>query len=178
MRRRQPGPWLSLPAIWSVNRASSRRRKTYQNEDPAPAPLPHNTGHVSNPLCKRGSASSLLHIIQVGGAHVGQDAAKGPREGGSTEEQRDAELPFPSLVPHREVVHDAGEKTGLGNAQEKAGNKESRQVLDDTHERSDDSPRDGQRWEPEPRSCPLEDNVAGNLRGSSSAYRRLSDGKG
>lgn len=131
------------------------QRQPFAHTTPAICPIPCTVEHQHS--------SALFMVPARGCAYIGQDASKGAREGGSAKEERDTELPLPSLVPHREVVHDAGEETRLGDTEKKTGNKEARQILDYAHECGNDPPQNGQGRQPESRSCPLENDVAGNL---------------
>lgn len=98
-----------------------------------------------------------------GAAYISQNTTKRTSEGGSTEEQRDSELSLPSLVPHGEIVDDTRKESGLSDTEEEAGHKEACEVLDHSHQSSNNAPQNGQRGQPEPRRSSLEDDVAGNL---------------
>ena len=64
-------------------------------------------------------------------------------KGGSGEEESDAIMLFVSLVPHAHIKHDAREETALCNAEKEADGEESREVLGDSHQGTNDTPREG-----------------------------------
>ena len=111
----------------------------------------------------RDTEGTWRRCLEVGATNISQDATKRPSQGSGTEEQRDAELSLTPLVPHGEIVNNAGEKSGLCNTEEKAGGKESTEVLNHAHEGCNDAPKNCQRRQPKARSRPLENDVAGNL---------------
>lgn len=71
---------------------------------------------------------------------VCQDSAKGSRERRAAEEERDAILALPPLIPHGKVVDHAGEQPGLGDTEEESRNKEAGEIVYDPHQGRDDSP--------------------------------------
>ena len=68
-----------------------------------------------------------------------------------------------SLVPHAEIEHDSGEEPTFCDAQEEAGDEESRETLSETHEGANDPPREGDSRKPKPWSREFEDKIAWDL---------------
>lgn len=91
-----------------------------QDEDPSPAPLAADTAHFAD-----------------GG---GEQTTEGARDGGGGEENGGADAELVSLVPAREVVIDAGEEAGLGQAEEPACGHHAGEAVGQAHGDHDDAP--------------------------------------
>ncbi|GJD04251.1 hypothetical protein ColKHC_13076 [Colletotrichum higginsianum] len=113
------------------------------DEDPSPA----------------GLAADAVH----GGDGGGEQAAEGAGEGGGGEEDGGTDADLGALVPAREVIVDAGEEAGLGDAEEPAGGEQAGEVGAEAHERHDGAPGDDDAGEEEARRQALEQGVGGGL---------------
>lgn len=69
-----------------------------------------------------------------------QNTTKGTCERSETEEEGDAILALATLVPHGEIIHDAGKETALCHTQEESSDKKSGQIADDAEQSGDDTP--------------------------------------
>ena len=70
---------------------------------------------------------------------------------------------FLTLVPHGKVEDDTGKETAFRHTKEESGDEKAGEVLSDAEEGGDNTPCDGQSWQPELWACALEDDVAGDL---------------
>ena len=52
------------------------------------------------------------------------------------------------LIPHRKIEHDTREQTTLCDTQEEPRGQEPSIILNNAHERRDDTPDERERWEP------------------------------
>ena len=73
---------------------------------------------------------------------IGEQATECSSQRSAAEEEGDSELPLTALIPHREVVDNTREESTFGNAKEKPRNEKAGEIVDDTHQRSDNSPCD------------------------------------
>ena len=94
-----------------------------------------------------------------------QQATEGTGDTGGAEEHGLAELDLLPLVPVRQVVGDAREQPGLGDAQENARREEALKVLDNSHEGHHNAPRHHDGGQPDGRADLFEHEVARNLEG-------------
>ena len=83
--------------------------ETYDNEDPAPAFVPSDTIHEPNSIC--------------------EDSTKCTCKRRSGEKERNAEVGFCSLVPHRKIEHNSREESTFSDTEEESSNHESRIAL-------------------------------------------------
>ena len=70
---------------------------------------------------------------------------------------------FISLVPHAQIEYGSREEPTFCHTQKKAGDKESGETLSETHEGTNDAPREGDSRKPEPWSSESEDDVARDI---------------
>jgi len=70
---------------------------------------------------------------------------------------------FASLVPHAQIIEDAGGETAFCDAEKETGSEESGEILGDAHERTNDTPCEGESREPKPRGGEFEGDVARDL---------------
>lgn len=64
-------------------------------------------------------------------------------EGRSGEEECDSIMLFVSLIPHAHIKDDTRKETTLCDAEEEADGEKTGEILGDTHEGTDDTPRKG-----------------------------------
>jgi len=64
-----------------------------------------------------------------------------------------------SLVPHAQIERGPREEPGFCHTQEETGDEQSGETLGEAHEGTNDTPREGDGREPEPRSGESEDDI-------------------
>lgn len=99
---------------------------SFENEDPLPAIESSNALHVCNGPC--------------------ENTAERTGEGGSGEEEGDAELSFGSEVEESKIEDDAGEEASFCDAEEETDDEEAGEVVDHALKGCDNTPNDGDGW--------------------------------
>ena len=89
-----------------------------------------------------------------------EQPAKCTSKGDGGEKERDAINSFVPLVPHAQIIQDSRNEPGFCHAEKEAGDEESGETLSETHEGTDDPPREGDSWKPKPWRCEFEDDIS------------------
>ena len=92
-----------------------------------------------------------------------KESAECTSKGSRGDQKSDAVMLFISFVPHAQIEDGSREEPGFCDAQEEAGDEESREALGEAHESTNDTPCEGHGREPESRRCEFEGDVTWDL---------------
>ena len=81
-------------------------------------------------------ASDAIHKVDQSSEQTTESSSGGSRR----EEQGNSQVDFVPLVPLSKVERDTGKETSFGDTEEKTGDEESVEVLDETHSDHDNTP--------------------------------------